>query len=52
MAERITYSMAFDKAALVVFKRTDTIDDKGKLLNTVRDETRIDATEILKVFKK
>ena len=52
MAERKSYSMAFDKGALVVYTRTDTLDDKGTLLNIKREETRIDATDILKVFKK
>ena len=51
MAEKKSYSMAFDKGALVIFTRTDTLDDKGSVLKTTRDETRINAVQILKLFE-
>lgn len=43
--------MAFDKGALVIYKRTDILNDKMELVEIKRDETRIDATTILKVLK-
>ena len=51
MAEKKSYSMAFDKGALVIFTRTDTLDDKGSVLKTTRNETRIHADQILKLFE-
>ena len=50
MAEKKSYSMAFDKGALVIFTRTDTLDDKG-IVKTTRNETRIHADQILKIFE-